>query len=401
MEKIKVITILLLLWFILITEAGLGNIVIFAPHPDDEALMFSGIIYRTLEQGKPVKVVVMTNGDARGITMGLAREKETINAMVGVIGMSENDIIFLGYPDAGLETIYLDYTSPNDLYESPKTEMSETYGNRGLGRSDYHTFRFGKPGKYNKLHVLMDIENILKDFLPDHIYVTSEFDTHKDHSATYLFVKDALLNISGDYPNYQPTVHKTLIHVGDDDFWPSATNRKTLFGPPPFIQSIPLAWNLRESINVPFMMQSANLKHIAISKYTTQYSRGKFFLKRFVHRDEIFWNENILGNNRPPIVNAGIDQNAGAGNLVKLDGTGSLDPDGDPLSYNWIQVHGVRVSLSDPTSPNPFFAAPIGLIEDETLEFELVVKDGELESIPDSVTVSISSNYTNIVLMPP
>ncbi|MGA9544730.1 MAG: PIG-L family deacetylase, partial [Candidatus Sulfotelmatobacter sp.] len=52
------------------------RILVFAPHPDDEALMASGVIYSALQNGDTVNVVVMTNGDSQNggsVTLGLER----------------------------------------------------------------------------------------------------------------------------------------------------------------------------------------------------------------------------------------------------------------------------------------------------------------------------------------
>src|SRR6516164_1207012 len=40
------------------------NIVVLAPHPDDEALCCSGVIYNALQHGDNVNIVVVTNGDS-------------------------------------------------------------------------------------------------------------------------------------------------------------------------------------------------------------------------------------------------------------------------------------------------------------------------------------------------
>src|SRR5712691_4228865 len=60
--RIAALLVLLSPMFPLITAAK--TLMIFAPHPDDEALMASGIMYSALSRGDTVKVVVMTNGDA-------------------------------------------------------------------------------------------------------------------------------------------------------------------------------------------------------------------------------------------------------------------------------------------------------------------------------------------------
>ena len=46
------------------------TVVVFAPHPDDEALCCSGVIYAAKAAGNTVKVVVVTNGDFYGYNTG-------------------------------------------------------------------------------------------------------------------------------------------------------------------------------------------------------------------------------------------------------------------------------------------------------------------------------------------
>ena len=45
------------------------TILVFAPHPDDEALMGAGIIKTALTNGDTVKVVVVCNGDVNGTSL--------------------------------------------------------------------------------------------------------------------------------------------------------------------------------------------------------------------------------------------------------------------------------------------------------------------------------------------
>ncbi len=143
-------------------------------------------------------------------------------------------------------------------------------------------------------------------------------------------------------------------------------------------------------------MQSTNYltnpKYLAISAHVSQ-GGVNGFLGQFLHKDEIFWSENLLGANQPPIVNAGVDQTVTAGAQVTLNGAGSSDPNGDSLSYQWQQVSGPSVTLTNANSANPSFAAPTNLAQDVTLSFQLVVSDGQFSSLPDAVSVDSAGSF--------
>lgn len=89
--------------------------------------------------------------------------------------------------------------------------------------------------------------------------------------------------------------------------------------------------------------------------------------------------------NLAPTADAGEDQiGILGGTIVTLNGTGSFDPRGDDLTYQWSAPPGVL--LDDATAAKPTFVAPV-LSTGKTLVFTLVVTDGEFTS--DPVTVSI------------
>ena len=79
--------------------------------------------------------------------------------------------------------------------------------------------------------------------------------------------------------------------------------------------------------------------------------------------------------NRAPTADAGDDRSARSGETVRLDGSGSSDPDGDELTYSWRQTTGVQVSLDEVSSRVATFVAPTTDVETD-LTFELTVDDG-------------------------
>ncbi|MDX9719832.1 MAG: hypothetical protein RBU37_03730 [Myxococcota bacterium] len=79
--------------------------------------------------------------------------------------------------------------------------------------------------------------------------------------------------------------------------------------------------------------------------------------------------------NRPPVAVAGDEQYVNVGDVVVLNGARSFDPDADPIAFEWRQVSGVSVSLSQANGPVVDFVA---VSSQEPLLFELEVSDGDL-----------------------
>lgn len=378
-----------------------AKILIVAPHPDDDVISSAGVTYNAVKNGEPVRVLIMTNGDAgiepKGTQAGLLRQSEAVAAQ-SILGMREDDVVFLGYPDAYLQTLYYSYPNSNQKLTT-SWGQSATYGNRGLGRKDYHYYRFGTHASYNGYNILLDLADLLTSYRPDHIFVTSEFDGHWDHTATYRFVRDAVLRVHGNDPSYMPALHKTIIWWGEGYDWPNALDVKSNFVEIPNLSSTGLSWTERESLEVPLPLQSTDLsknpKYQAQAAHVSQANLDPVgFLTRFVHKDEIFWMDDLPGFTQPPSSSAGPDQIVGEGAVVRLDGTGSVSQNGSTLSFQWRQTDGRAVALSNAAGATPSFTAPAGITTNETLIFQLVVSEAGIKSLPDQVKVTVRPGGT-------
>ncbi len=102
---------------------------------------------------------------------------------------------------------------------------------------------------------------------------------------------------------------------------------------------------------------------------------------RALNQDEI----NQLFNT-PPVAHAGGNKSVLVGDTVELDGTGSTDADGDPLTFNWSFVLKPAEStamLSGETTPTASFIADVS----GTYDINLTVNDGIIDSDPDSASI--------------
>ena len=107
--------------------------------------------------------------------------------------------------------------------------------------------------------------------------------------------------------------------------------------------------------------------------------------------DSIADTVSISTSNSPPVANAGADQTPLVNDIVTLDGSGSSDVDGDLLTYTWSFTSvpaGSLATLSDPAAVGPTFTVDLA----GTYVAQLVVNDGTVDSIADTVSISTSNS---------
>jgi hypothetical protein len=121
----------------------------------------------------------------------------------------------------------------------------------------------------------------------------------------------------------------------------------------------------------------------------------------------VLWPVEGVAENQRPVADAGLSRYAAA-DPVQLDGTGSYDPDTSGIvTYEWRQISGPSVTITDANTAAPKIWGPTQtdargnkipgpFVQTDAIqecEFELVVSDGELTSLPDTVKIIIVPSF--------
>lgn len=99
----------------------------------------------------------------------------------------------------------------------------------------------------------------------------------------------------------------------------------------------------------------------------------------------------VSTSNTMPVADAGPDQSVALGGLVTLDGGGSIDADGDPLSFAWSLITrptGSSAVLANANTQNPTFVADVA----GTYIAQLIVNDATVDSDPDTVLITTTNS---------
>ncbi|MDD5561515.1 MAG: PIG-L family deacetylase [Candidatus Omnitrophica bacterium] len=268
------------------------RILILAPHPDDEAIACAGIIQQAISAGAKVRIVYLTNGDHNELAfivyekritvrqgeflhMGQVRQQEAIKAME-FLGLSADDLVFLGYPDYGTFNIFSQYWQSEKPFRDRLTRISSvpykdnpSYGAAYCGKS-----------------ILNDLSRQILDYKPDKIFVSHPADVNVDHKSLYLFLQVALSDLEGKV--LHPKVYPYLVHcVG----WPKPRHyhpELELYPPNKFIDS-QINW---ERSDLSF--GELDKKYQSILFYKSQTQSSAFYLLSFARENELFGDYPVL-----------------------------------------------------------------------------------------------------------
>ena len=259
------------------------RIVVFAPHCDDETLGTGGLLRQAAAEGADVWVVLMTNGDGSRysatvdsrallirpgyyVNMGYRRQRET-SAALKKLGINRIRVITLGYPDKGLEPMWVSHWRAP--YVSPYTrDSSSPYGNS-----------FTPSAAYTGEQLLTDLKKLLREVDPTDIYFPHPNDQHPDHWATSAFVTEAIYDLGWQG---KKNVGLYLVHRGD---WPvpQGLHEKTHLAPPAALAKLDTRW-----YQCPLEADSVRAKGLAVEEFRSQPGAIRRFLRSFVRQNELF-----------------------------------------------------------------------------------------------------------------
>lgn len=260
-----------------------SRVLVIAPHPDDESLAPGGLVSSALADGRQVKVVVVTAGDAyrraalriaKGklnpsvyVELGGLRHKE-VRAAVTALGVPAEDLLFLGYQDGSVNSLWdadWDYSHPH-------------VGANGHNTSPY-PFAWEKNAPLCGANLAKNLEQIIRDYKPTAVVYPDPTDSHHDHWATGAFT-DYALNDTG----YSGARLGYIVHHGHYPFpWLYLPSGRV--EPPTPLLGIGETWH---SLTIGAAAEKA--KERAIMQYHTQTAVPDLsvFMRSFVRTNEIF-----------------------------------------------------------------------------------------------------------------
>ena len=265
------------------------RIVIVAPHPDDEALGMGGLIQQARAAGADVRIVYLTNGDHNQIAFklynlslhirpsqyrafGEMRQREATAAM-SVLGVSREQLTFLGYPDYGTLRMWCDYWGDRAPFHSDATQVTAV--------PYREAFKCGR--SYKPENIVADLLEIFREFRPTKVFVTHPADTSPDHRAAANFVRLALLQYAAE----PPQLYYYVIHFGR---WPRPYHyhpELALAPPSPLLDD-------GHWLSLPLTPEQAQKKYEAILQNRTELTTRQYFLVAFARANENFAAINVL-----------------------------------------------------------------------------------------------------------
>jgi len=259
------------------------RILILAPHIDDEIVSSAGIIQQANQTGSEILIIYATNGDNPPYTLvrkllkpswfvsfGKKRMAEAKKA-IAVLGLKEENLIFLGYPDNGLEQMFnrsIPHTSRSTrLNHNPYQGTYSGYDISG------NPARYREKQQYTKDNLINDLSEITNNFKPTLVIIPHSKDKHPDHKSLFHYWQKVVVK-----NKIHPDQYAYLVH------FKSFPQKKGLLQPPKELafkrnwHSFNLSSDQEEKKMKAVMQNASQLKRFSISN----------LLKAFIRKNEIF-----------------------------------------------------------------------------------------------------------------
>ena len=246
---------------------GYDGLLVLAPHPDDEAIAFGGLVSAYMRLGKPVNVVVVTDGDGycnacqfwlsgsvRGATCGatdlsnlataevdsFAEVRRGESAVAAAI-LGRTPPTFLGYPDTGLGQAWSNSQGGLPDKRLRRSDFSGCPDCDSCGAG----YGGGPESELTAASLTGALSRLLAGTSPRTLVATSHWlDGHADHAALGSFVKS--LNDGLDAPR---AVAYAVIHAHT----PKSTSHPDCWYPAPQALLCPCADEQRATEDPTFI----------------------------------------------------------------------------------------------------------------------------------------------------
>lgn len=261
------------------------NVMLFAPHEDDEINIYGGIIEQYIKNGSTVRVVFSTNGDYHGI--GKIRIREAKN-VAKKYNLPFENFIFLGYSDSlSDESGAHIYNCQKDKNVRSRYGVSKTYGTKTK-----HPY---KEKTFTRQNIVNDFKAVILEYKPDTVFCC-DYDVHSDHRAISLFFEDAMSEILKDIPFYNPVVYKGFAYStawnGKEDYYSINAKSTHLKEESPYMDETGFyVWKDRVRFpvaveNLSRVMQNSS-SYIAMAEYSSQTATDH--ANGILNSDKVFW----------------------------------------------------------------------------------------------------------------
>jgi LmbE family N-acetylglucosaminyl deacetylase len=283
-------------WLILTTGRASGQgafppvtasdrILVVAPHPDDEVLGTGGLLQQANAAGASVHIVYLTNGDHNQIAFKLYRLRLHLRpreylafgemrqregtAATRLLGLSPEQLTFLGYPDYGTLRMWRDYWGDCAPFRSDSTQANAVPYRQA--------FKFGHP--YKPENVVADLLEVFREFRPTKIFMPHPADTNPDHRGAANFARLAALEFGAEQT--PPHIYYYVIHFG---YWP----RPYHYHPDLLLEPPRQLLDDGDWRSLALTPEQTEQKYEAILLNRTELTTSEYSLVSFARTNEIF-----------------------------------------------------------------------------------------------------------------